>query len=153
MSTIRRCLCSKAAKIPAEGAETVRTIWTAKAEALRAALPETVPGLAGKLRDELLRIPPVGGPSFVETKEGLLLTTDPGVQVAVLRVGNGPRAVIWVGERDFRTEAQREEVKALARHATVFVLEPRGAATPRRPSYPAASDDCDGTPPGGTVDL
>ena len=35
-----------------------------------------------------------------------------------------------MGEGDFATEAQRKDVKALASQATVFVLEPRGVATP-----------------------
>ena len=117
-------------KIPTEGAETVQTFWTAQATALRDALPENPQGLAVKLHDELLRMPPLGVPEVVETGGGLLVTTDPGVQVAVRRLGNGPRAVIWAGERDFDTEAQRKEVKALASQATVFVLEPRGVATP-----------------------
>ncbi len=69
-------------------------------------------------------------PNVVETEEGILLTTDPGVEVAARRLGEGRRAVIWVGEGNFVTEAQRPEVKALARGATVFVFEPRGVAMP-----------------------
>jgi hypothetical protein len=117
-------------KIPLEGAETVQTFWTAQAAARRDALPESPGGLATKLHDDLLRMPPLGVPSVVETGPGLLVTTDPGVPVAVRRLGNGPRAVIWVGEGSCETEAERKEVKALARHATVFVLEPRGVANP-----------------------
>lgn len=117
-------------KIPAEGAETVQTIWTAEAEALRAALPKRPRKLAERVRDELLRIPPLGTPSAVETDRGLLVTTDPGVTVAALRVGSGNAAVVWVGEKGFNEEAERPEVRALAEHATVYVLEPRGAASP-----------------------
>jgi len=56
------------------------------------------------------------------------VATDPGLRArSVLRIGDGPRAVVWLGESDFETEANREEVQTLARHATVFVVEPRGA--------------------------
>lgn len=117
-------------KISTNGAETVQTFWTAQATALRDALPENPQGLAAKLHDDLLRMPPLGVPNVVESGDGLLVTTDPGVQVAVRRLGSGHHAVIWVGERDFATEVQRKEVKNLATQATVFVLEPRGVATP-----------------------
>jgi len=117
-------------KIPTAGAETVQSFWAAQATALRAALPAKPRGLAKRLRDDLLRMPPRSVPNAVETAGGVLLTTDPGVQVAACRLGDGRRAVIWVGEKDFVSEAQRAEVKALARAATVFVLEPRGVALP-----------------------
>ena len=108
----------------------MQSFWTAQATALRDALPEAPPGLLTRLRDELLRMPPRGAPSVVESDAGLLVTTDPGIEVAARRLGGGRRAVIWVGEADFATEAQRKEVRALASAATVFVLEPRGAAMP-----------------------
>ncbi len=117
-------------KIPAEGAETVQTIWSRRARELRDSLPDVPQELTARLHDDLLRMPPVGVPAVTETDHGLLVTTDPGVQVAALRLGNGPCAVIWVGEQDMRSEAMRAEVAALARHATVFVLEPRCAAMP-----------------------
>ena len=117
-------------KIPTEGAETVQSFWTAHAAALRNALPDVPQGLAARLRNDLLRMPPLAAPNVIKTDEGILVTTDPGVQVAARRLGDGRRAVIWVGERDFVTESQRPEVQALARAATVFVLEPRGVALP-----------------------
>ncbi len=117
-------------KISTNGAETVQSFWTAQAKALRDALPEKPPGLATKLRDDLLHMPPLPEPSVIESDGGLLVTTDPGVQVAVRRLGRGSRAVIWVGEANFETEAKRGEVQALAGQATVFILEPRGVATP-----------------------
>ena len=113
-------------KIPTNGAQTVQTIWTDQAAALRTALPRNPEGLAGKMR-ALLNLPPLGSSEATVTERGLLLTTDPGVEVAALRLGKGPTAVIWVGESDFETESQRKEVQALAQNATVFVLEPRGA--------------------------
>lgn len=113
-------------KIPEEGADTVTSIWTAEAKVLRDALPVNVPNLAGKMR-EMLRMPPVTAGDAKVFDEGFLLTTDPGVQVAVVRIGSGPRAVVWLGESDFATELQRPEVQQMARHATVFVVEPRGA--------------------------
>ena len=115
--------------IPEEDAETVGSIWTGKAAALRVGLPDQPEALPGKLR-ALLDMPGLQAHEAVLTDRGFLLTTDPGVQVAVMRMGNGPRAVVWLGESDFETESQRDEVQALARHATVFVVEPRGAGMP-----------------------
>ena len=112
--------------IPEEDAETVQSIWTARAAELRAGLPETPKALPEKIR-ELLRMPDLPAPEAVPTDRGFLLTTDPGVQVPVLRMGTGPQAVIWLGESDFETESRRSEVQALAKHASVFVVEPRGA--------------------------
>ena len=113
-------------KIPQDNAETVQSIWAAEAEALRAKLPENPDGLPDRIRS-LVNMPPLGAPEVTETARGFLVTTDPGLQVPVLRLGSGPKAVIWLGEGDFDTESQRLEVQALARHATVFVVEPRGA--------------------------
>ncbi|MEZ6035437.1 MAG: prolyl oligopeptidase family serine peptidase [Planctomycetaceae bacterium] len=113
--------------IPEEDAETVQSIWTARAAKLRADLPETPTELPEKIR-ALLRMPNLPPPEAVPTDRGFLLTTDPGVQVPVLRTGTGPRAVIWLGESDFETESRRNEVQALAQHASVFVVEPRGAS-------------------------
>ena len=115
--------------IPEEDAETVGSIWTGKAAALRVGLPDQPEALPGKLR-ALLDMPGLQAHEAVLTDRGFLLTTDPGVQVAVMRMGNGPRAVVWLGESDFETESQRDEVQALARHATVFVVESRGAGMP-----------------------
>jgi hypothetical protein len=86
------------------------------------ALPE-------KIRS-LLNMPDLPPPEAVLTDRGFLLTTDPGVQVPVLRLGTGPQAVIWLGESDFETESRRSEVQALAQRASVFVVEPRGASMP-----------------------
>ena len=102
-------------KIPTNGAQTVQTIWTDQAAALRTALPRNPEGLAGKMR-ALLNLPPLGSPEATVTERGLLLTTDPGVEVAALRLGKRPTAVIWVGESDFETESQRKEVQALAQN-------------------------------------
>ncbi len=115
--------------IPEDGAETVGSIWTGKAAALCAGLPDQPEALPGKLR-ALLDIPGLQAPEAVLTDRGFLLTTDPGVQVAVLHMGKGPRAVIWLGESDFEAESQRDEVQTLARNASVFVVEPRGAGMP-----------------------
>ncbi len=116
-------------KIPVAGAETVTSIWTARAVALREKLPENPPDLAARV-DDLLDMPPVNVHHVVSTDRGFVLTTDPGVQVAVLRMGAGPRAVVWLGESDFETESRRPEVQAMAKEASVFVLEPRGAGMP-----------------------
>jgi hypothetical protein len=116
--------------IPEEGAETVHSIWTDRAVTLRSSLRHQPSALPGKLR-ALLRMPYLAAPEAVPTDQGFLLTTDPGVQVAVMRMGDGPRAVVWLGESDFETESRRAEVQALARHATVFVVEPRGAGMPQ----------------------
>jgi hypothetical protein len=113
-------------KIPQEGAETVQSIWTAKAAARRAELPETPTALPEKLRAKL-NMPPLGAPEAVATDGGYLVATDPGMQVPVRRIGQGERALVWLGELDFETESQRPEVQALAQNATVFVVEPRGA--------------------------
>ncbi len=113
-------------KVPEKGAETVRSFWTARAAALRAELPHRPEDLRAKL-PRLLNMPPLEASETVADNRGFLLTTDPGVQIAVLRIGAGPRAVVWLGEADFDTECRRAEVQALARHATVFVVEPRGA--------------------------
>ena len=115
--------------IPEEGAETVDSIWTDHAATLRSKLSPDPSALSGKLR-ALLNVPGLAAPEAVPTDRGFLLTTDPGVQVAVLRMGKGPRAVIWLGESDFETESQRDEVQTLARNASVFVVEPRGAGMP-----------------------
>ena len=115
--------------IPEEGAETVDSIWTDRAATLRSKLRPEPSALPGKIR-ALLNLPGLEAPEAVPTNGGFLLTTDPGVQVAVLRMGKGPRAVIWLGESDFETESRRVEVQALAKHATVFVVEPRGAGMP-----------------------
>ena len=103
-----------------------KSIWTTRAAELRAGLPETPKALPDKIR-ELLRMPDLPPPEAVATDRGFLLTTDPGVQVPVLRMGTGPQAVIWLGESDFETESRRSEVQALTQHASVFVVEPRGA--------------------------
>lgn len=115
--------------IPEEGAETVCSIWRERATALRAKLSHDPAALPEKLR-ALLNMPEIAVPDAVPTDRGFLLTTDPGVQVAVLRLGEGPGAVVWLGESDIETESRRAEVQALARHATVFVVEPRGAGMP-----------------------
>ena len=115
--------------IPEEDAATVYSIWTAQAAKLRSNLPHEPAALPGKLR-VLLNMPDLAAPEAVPTDRGFLLTTDPGLQVAVMRMGKGPRAVVWLGESDFETESQRVELQALARHATVFVVEPRGAGLP-----------------------
>jgi len=115
--------------IPQEGAETVYSIWSNRAEQLRSKLSPDPAALPGKLR-ALLAMPDLAAPEAVPTDRGFLLTTDPGLQVAVMRVGEGPRAVVWLGESDFETESLRAEVRALARHAAVFVVEPRGAGMP-----------------------
>ena len=115
--------------IPEEDAATVNSIWTAQAAKLRANLPHEPAALPGKLR-VLLSMPDLGVPKAVPTDRGFLLTTDPGLQVAVMRMGQGPRAVVWLGESDFESESQRVELQTLARHATVFVVEPRGAGLP-----------------------
>ncbi len=115
--------------IPEEGAATVDSIWTGRAAALRSELNPDPAALPGTLR-ALLDMPDLAPPEAVPTDRGFLLTTDPGVQVAVLRMGEGPRAVVWLGESDFETESRRAEVQALAKHATVFVVEPRGAGMP-----------------------
>jgi len=115
--------------IPEEGAETVDSIWADQAAALRSKLSPDPSALPGKLR-ALLNIPPLAAPEAVPTDRGFLLTTDPGMQVAVMRMGEGPRAVVWLGESDFETESKRAEVEAMARHATVYVVEPRGAGMP-----------------------
>jgi hypothetical protein len=113
-------------KIPRDNAETVQSIWVAEAAALRAQLPEYLVGLPDRIRS-LLNMPPLGEPEVTETDRGYLVTTEPGLQVPVFRLGSGSRAVIWLGEDDFDSESQRLEVQALARHATVFIVEPRGA--------------------------
>ena len=115
--------------IPEEDAATVYSVWTAQAAKLRSNLPHEPAALPGKLR-VLLNMPDLAAPEAVPTDRGFLLTTDPGLQVAVMRMGKGPRAVVWLGESDFETESQRVELKTLARHATVFVVEPRGAGLP-----------------------
>ena len=115
--------------MPEEGAETVDSIWSDRAATLRSKLRPEPSALPGKLR-ALLDIPSLAAPEATPTNRGFLLTTDPGVHVAVLRMGKGPQAVIWLGESDFEMESQRDEVQALARHATVFVVEPRGAGMP-----------------------
>ncbi len=115
--------------IPEEGAETVCSIWTDQAATIRSNLSHDPAALPGKLH-ALLNMPSLGASEAVQTDRGFLLTTDPGVQVAVIRMGEGPRTVVWLGKSDFETESQRAEVQALARHATVFVVEPRGAGMP-----------------------
>ncbi len=115
-----------AGEIPREGAETVQSFWRAQAASLRAVLPDNPVGLPGKMR-ELVRMPSVVSSPMIPTDGGFLLTTDASLQVAVRRVGKGTRAVIWLGASDCDSEAQRAEVQSLARHATVFVVEPRGA--------------------------
>ena len=112
--------------IPDEDAETVQSIWTERAAELRAGLPEMPKALPERIR-ELLRMPDLPPVEAVPTDRGFLLTTDPGVQVPVLQMGTGPWAVIWLGESDFETESRRSEVQTLAQHASVFVVEPRGA--------------------------
>jgi len=114
-------------KIPTEGAETVQSIWSAKAVDLRAKLPKNIEGLPEKLREKL-DMPPLPKPvTAVKTDSGYLVTSDPGIEVPVLRIGEGKKAVVWLAESDFATESRRPEVQALARNATVFVVEPRGA--------------------------
>jgi hypothetical protein len=116
-------------KIPAADAETVTSFWTAQSIALREKLPDDPPNLAARVR-HLLNMPPVSGHHAVPTDRGFVLTTDPGVEVAVMRMGSGPQAVIWLGESDFDTESRRPEVQAMAKESSVFVLEPRGAGMP-----------------------
>ncbi len=113
-------------KIPEERAETVQSIWAARAAELRDRLPENPPGLPARMR-ALLNMPPLAKPEAVATARGFLVKTDPGLQVAVRRIGAGPQAVVWLGEEDFETESQRAEVQAMAEHATVLIVEPRGA--------------------------
>jgi hypothetical protein len=113
--------------IPAEGAETVTSIWRAQAVALRAALKDGPEGLADKMRNDVLRLPLLEAADAIPAEDGLLISSEPGIHVAVKPVGEGTRAVIWVGEADIDSELQREEVQALASRARVFVLEPRGA--------------------------
>ena len=116
-------------KIPTENAATVQSIWTEQARTLRDALPAHVSELPERLK-QLLNMPALPVPTVIETGRGFLVATDPGLQIAVLRLGNGSRAVVWLGESDCNTEAERPEVQALAEHATVFVVEPRGAGMP-----------------------
>ncbi len=116
--------------IPTEDAETVTSIWRTEAIAQRAALEADPPGLADRVRNDLLRMPPLEPAIAVVSEPGLLVTTEPGIQVAVRPIGQGTHAVIWVGEQDIETELQREEVQALASRAKVYVLEPRGAGMP-----------------------
>ena len=113
-------------KIPTEGAETVASFWTAQAAAHRDSLPDQPEGLPDKIR-QLLNLPPPYPSDAIREEEGFLLTTDPGVQVAVRRLGSGEPAVVWLGESDLDTESERPEVQKLAERATVFVVEPRGA--------------------------
>lgn len=116
-------------KIPTEGAETVTSIWRARAAELRAELPERPANLAERV-SKLLNMPEVGEPPVSVTDRGFLVGTEPSLEIAVYRMGSGPRAVVWLGEEDFETESQRPELQAMSQHATVFVVEPRGAGMP-----------------------
>jgi acetyl esterase/lipase len=112
-------------RIPAEGAATVRSIWLDRARDLRAALPPRNPRLAATLSAEILRLPPARQPKARPSGEGLMLETEPGIEVPALLKGTGTQAVIWIGESGAASEAQSEAVANQARDRTVLVLEPR----------------------------
>lgn len=116
-------------KIPTENAATVQDIWLEQAKLVRSRLPAHPRQLPQKLRD-LLHMPPLEEPNVSETEGGFLITTDPGVHAAVACLGTGRRAIVWLGDSDLDTELKRPEVQALSQHASVFVLEPRGAGMP-----------------------
>lgn len=113
-------------KIPSENAETVLSIWTTQAKTLRTALPHQLEQFQAKLQ-KALQMPPVPEPYAIKNDCGFLLTTDPGVQIAVFKIGTGPHAVLWLGGSDFNNKQQRPDVKKIAETATVFVIEPKGA--------------------------
>ncbi|MCA9439457.1 MAG: hypothetical protein KC964_01525, partial [Candidatus Omnitrophica bacterium] len=115
--------------VPEATAETVYSIWSKEAATLRSNLSNNPGALPGKLRT-LLNMPDLSAAEAVPTDRGFLLTTDLGVQVPVLRIGAGSQTVVWLGEEDFETESKRPEVRTMAEHATVFIVEPRGAGMP-----------------------
>lgn len=118
-------LVFKSGKIPAEGAATVRSIWTDRAVKLRSELPRDDPAIPRILREEVLRLPVPHKPAVREVKGGLLITTEPGIEIPAVLLGSGPRAVVWISERDVTAEVATEAVRALAGKATVLVVEPR----------------------------
>ena len=112
-------------KIPVEGAATVRSIWTDHAVQLRSKLPPKNPQIPTLLAQEILHLPSSHEPAARRGGGGLLITTEPGIEIPAVLVGSGPRAVIWISERDVASEALIDPVLRLAQQATVLVVEPR----------------------------
>ena len=134
--------------IPQEGAETVGSIWDCEGGRLtRRAAGISRKRCPGKLR-ALLDMPGRQAHEAVLTDRGFLLTTDPGVQVAVMRMGNGPRAVVWLlGESGFRDGIPaRRESRPWRGMPRVFVVEPRGAGMPGGNAHLAPGAHRYGTP-------
>jgi hypothetical protein len=126
----KELLVFESGKIPVEGAATVRSIWTDQARALRSELPAHNSALPRILRERVLNLPRPRNPVVRKVDGGLLITTEPGVEIPVVQTGAGARTVVWISERDVVTEAESEVVRALSKNATVFVVEPRCMSMP-----------------------
>jgi len=118
-------------KIPTEGAATVNSIWKDRALQLRSELLAKNKKLSkATLHRNILKLPPPMPPVDREVNGGLLITTEAGIEVAAKMVGSGDKAIVWISEKDVLTEAKSEVVQALAKEATVLVVEPRCISEP-----------------------
>ena len=127
-------------RIPAEGAATVRSIWTEEARRLVDRLPAANPKLPAQLRSEVLKLTPRARPETRRADSCVLIASEPGIEIPAVLTGSGSRATIFFTDNGIVRDLASDTVREMARESTVLVIEPRGLsmASERRLANQAA---------------